>query len=175
MRVLKNLVFILCLSAFTCVINAKAECGTYLNPPPKNLYGMIGRTANYTVQSVATNFARHFMNGTTIKPGEIEYVLHYLFNKNILFAEEAKLGIDLVNEYVVSSFEPDIASSEIVLESLIKFRLRLYELKVENFEAHLKDALLMAQDFVKVHPESEKAKFYLDKVKVIVAHFPSNL
>ena len=174
MRVQRDLIFILCLSAFIWAINAKAEeCNSHLSKTAK-LYGMLGRSDSYTVELVASNFTRHFLNGTPIKIEEVEYVLHYLFNKDALASEEAYLGLKLVEEYVMLSTGPDISSSEVVLTSLIKFRLRLYEIKEESFERHLKDANVMVDEYIRLYPDSEKAHYYFKKVKRLLATFPSN-
>lgn len=161
---LKNLILVLSLTLLVWALGARAEieCEGYLDVStsavPKNVYSMLGRKPTYTVEIVSQNFARRFINGVFIKDHEIEYVINYFLNKQILSFNEAQMGLDMLTQYAMSAENPLASHSEFFLSSFVKLNLKLFYMQPRDYEKYLREAGYVAREYMSLYPESEKAK-----------------
>lgn len=136
-------------------------CSNYLNGDSKNLrsienststaklFSLTGHSLNVSGEKIFNRFVHRFFESETLTIDEKKYILRFILNKYAPTVEDYKLGLSVAQDL----FENKVGE-EIVLKSIIKFRIRLYETRILGV-----DELLIAKKFIeiymKLHPQSE--------------------
>jgi hypothetical protein len=105
-------------------------------------------------------FISRFNLDQGIKIDDMFFVVKRLLERNILTSYEARGGVDM-SKVLYENFD---FREEYIYKALVRFNLRLFDLKGKDSASHLLSARRYIQDYNRYYPESKYAKSLLNEV-----------